>query len=107
MMIYATIAQLILLLKTPKRFLWAIGTLGAAMFLPPMILESISISSLKYPTVWLFTTFPWAGIEHAGTTTIFMALLAELSVLALLNFQLTRQVRLAGESATKALLVGR
>ncbi|MBN4006791.1 ABC transporter permease subunit [Nostoc sp. LPT] len=107
MMIYATIAQLILLLKTRKRSFWAIGTLGTVMFLPPMILEFIGISSWKYSTVWMFTTFPWTAIEYAGATTVFMALLADLSVLALLNFQLTRQVRLAGESATKALLAGR
>ncbi|MEH2116791.1 ABC transporter permease subunit [Nostoc sp.] len=107
MMIYATITQLILLLKTPKRSFWAIGTLGAAVFLPPMILEFIGISSWKHSTVWMFTTFPWAAVESAGVTTVFMALLADLSVLALLNFQLTRQVRLAGESATKALLAGR
>ncbi|MEH2411120.1 ABC transporter permease subunit [Nostoc sp.] len=107
MMIYATIAQLILLLKTPKRYFWTIGTLGTAMFLPPIILQFLDISSSKYPTVWLFSTFPWTAIEYSGVTTIFMALLGELSVLALLNFQLTRQVRLAGESATKALLAGR
>ncbi|MEH2466030.1 ABC transporter permease subunit [Nostoc sp.] len=107
MMIYATITQLILLLKTPKRSFWAIGTLGAAVFLPPMILEFIGISSWKHSTVWMFTTFPWAAVESAGVTTVFMALLADLSVLALLNFQLTRQVKLAGESATKALLAGR
>ncbi|WP_298906209.1 ABC transporter permease subunit [uncultured Nostoc sp.] len=107
MMIYATITQLILLLKTPKRSFWAIGTLGATVFLPPMILEFIGISSWKHSTVWMFTTFPWAAVESAGATTVFMALLADLSVLALLNFQLARQVRLAGESATKALLAGR
>ncbi|AUB38741.1 ABC-type Na+ efflux pump, permease component [Nostoc flagelliforme CCNUN1] len=107
MMIYATIAQLILLLKTPKRSFWAIGTLSAAIFLPPMILEFIGISSWKHPTVWLFSTFPWAAIQYSGATTIFMALLADLSILALLNFQLTRQVKLAGESATKTLLAGR
>ncbi|MEH2162138.1 MAG: ABC transporter permease [Nostoc sp.] len=106
-LIYATIAQLILLLKTPKRSFWAVGTIGAVTFLPPMILEFIGISSWKYPTIWLFSTFPWAAIEHTSATTIFMALLAQLSVLTLLNFQLTRQVRLAGESATKALLSGR
>ncbi|MEH1970164.1 ABC transporter permease subunit [Nostoc sp.] len=106
-MIYATIAQLILLLKTPKRSFWAIGTISAVTFLPPMILGILGVSSSKYPSVWLFSTFPWAGIEYSGVTTIFMSLLAELSVLALLNFQLTRQVRLAGESATKALLAGR
>jgi bacteriorhodopsin len=72
-----------------------------------MILGFLGISSWKYPTVWLFSTFPWAAIQHSGATTIFMAFLAELSVLALLNFQLTKQVRLAGESATKALLARR
>ncbi|MHC5933731.1 ABC transporter permease subunit [Nostoc sp.] len=107
MMIYATIAQLILLLKTPKRSFWAIGTLGTAMFLPPMILQFLNIPPSEYPTIWLFSTFPWAAIQYSGVTTIFMAFLAELSVLALLNFQLTKRVRLAGESATKALLARR
>lgn len=106
-MIYATIAQLILLLKTPKRSFWAIGTIGTVTFLPPMILEFLGISSWKHPTVWLFSTFPWSALQYSGVTTIFMAFLAQLSVLALLNFQLTKQVRLAGESATKALLAGR
>ncbi|MBX9252857.1 ABC transporter permease [Desmonostoc muscorum CCALA 125] len=107
MLIYATVAQLILLLKTPKRSFWAIGTIGGVMFLPPMILEFIGMSSWKHPTIWLFSTFPWSAIQYSGATTIFMAFLAQLSVLTLLNFQLTKQVRLAGESATKALLAGR
>ncbi|MEH2352390.1 ABC transporter permease subunit [Nostoc sp.] len=106
-MIYATIAQLILLLKTPKRSFWAIGTIGVVTFVPPIILESLGIFLWKHPTIWLFSTFPWAAIQYSGATTIFMAFLAQLSVLALLNFQLTKQVRLAGESATKALLAGR
>jgi hypothetical protein len=106
-MIYATIAQLILLLKTPKRSFWAIGTIGTVTLLPPMILEILGISSWNHPTVWLFSTFPWVAIQYSGATTVFMAFLAQLSVLALLNFQLTKQVRLAGESATKALLAGR
>ncbi|MDZ8189200.1 MAG: ABC transporter permease [Nostoc sp. ChiSLP02] len=107
MLIYATIAQLILLLKTPKRSFWAIGTVGGMMFLPPMILELLGMSSWKHPTIWLFSTFPWSAIQYSGATTIFMAFIAELSVLALLNFRLTKQVKLAGESATKALLAGR
>nr|WP_322712772.1 ABC transporter permease subunit [Nostoc sp. ChiSLP03a]MDZ8213966.1 ABC transporter permease subunit [Nostoc sp. ChiSLP03a] len=106
-MIYATIAQLILLLKTPKRSFWAIRIIGAAVFLPPIILEFIGITSqvsTVVSTVWLFSTFPWVGIQGSSTTTIFMAFLAELTFLGWLNLQLTRQVRLAGESATKALL---
>ncbi|QFS47414.1 ABC transporter permease subunit [Nostoc sphaeroides] len=106
-MIYATIAQLIVLQKTPKRSFWAIGTIGTVTLLPPIILEFLGISLWEHPTIWLFSSFPWAAIQYSGATTIFMAFLAQLSVLALLNFQLTKQVRLAGESATKALLAGR
>ncbi|MGI2903723.1 ABC transporter permease [Tolypothrix sp. VBCCA 56010] len=104
MMIYATIAQLMLMMKTSKRSLWAIGTVTAVMFLPPMILQFLTIYPSKNATLWLFSSFPWAGVEYASTTTIFLALLTEFSILALLNFQLTKRVKLAGESATKALL---
>jgi hypothetical protein len=107
MLIYATIAQLMLLMKNPKRYVWAVGTIAVAMFLPSIILSILSISPSKHPILWLFSTFPWAAIEYTQTTTIFMALLAELTVVALLNFQLNRQIRVLGESATKALLAGR
>jgi hypothetical protein len=107
MLVYATIAQLMLLMKNPKRYVWAVGTIGVAMFLPSIILSVLGISPSENPTLWLFSTFPWAAIEHTQTTTIFMALLAEFTVVALLNFQLNRQVRVLGESATKALLAGR
>jgi hypothetical protein len=104
MMIYATIAQLMLMMKTSKRSLWAIGIVAAVMFLPPMILQFLTIEPSKNAGLWLFSSFPWASVEYASTTTIFMALLTEFSILALLNFQLTKRVKLAGESATKALL---
>jgi hypothetical protein len=96
-----------LLMKTPKRAFWAIGTVTVAMFLPPMLLGILGIQAHKIPILWLLTTYSWAGISEAATPTIFMALLGQLSILALLTFQLTRQVKLAGESATKALLAGR
>ncbi len=107
MMIYASLAQLMLLMKTPKRSLWAMGTVAAAIALPPMVLIVTGVSAAENPTIWLFSTFPWAGLQSAATTTIFMALLSEWGVLGLLNLQLTRQLRLAGESASKALFAGR
>jgi hypothetical protein len=106
-MICATIAQLMLLMKNSKRHIWAIATVAVVMFLPPIILQVFGIYASESPTLWLFSTFPWSAIEYAGTGTIFMALLADFTVLALLNFQLTRKVRVLGESATKALLAGR
>jgi hypothetical protein len=107
MIIYASIAQLMLLMKTQKRSLWAAGTVVGLNVLPPMILGVLSVSTNDNPTLWLFSTFPWAGIEHAATTTTFMALLSEWGVLVLLNLQLTRKLRRAGESASKALFANR
>jgi hypothetical protein len=106
-MIYTTIAQLMLMMKTSKRSLWAAGTIAALLIVPPLSLSILNVSTFENPNLWLFSTFPWAGIEHAATTTIGMALLGEWAVLVLLNFQLTRKLRLAGESATKALLAKR
>jgi hypothetical protein len=77
------------------------------MFLPSIVLAILGISPSKHPILWLFSTCPWAAIEYTQTTTIFLALLAEITVVALLNFQLNRQVKVLGESATKALLTGR
>jgi hypothetical protein len=107
MLMYATIAQLMLLMKNPKRYVWAVGTIGVAMFLPSIILSVLGISPSENPTLWLFSTCPWLAIQYSETTTIFMALLANFTVVALLNFQLNRQVRVLGESATKTLLSGR
>jgi hypothetical protein len=105
MMIYATIAQLVLLMKTRKRTMWAIGILAVVMYLPAIILLLLGDSPAKNPTLWLFSSFPWVGIKYTATPTIFVAFLVELSLLILLNIQLKRQVRILGESATKALLV--
>lgn len=107
MMIYTTIAQMMLLMKTQKRGIWAVGIIGTVMFLPPTILGFLGISPVKNSLIWLLSTFPWMGIEYASTFTVFMSLLAELTVLALLNFKLNQQIKLAGESATQALLAGR
>jgi hypothetical protein len=107
MLIYATIAQLMLLIKNRKRYFWAIGTLSTAISLPPMILAFLGVSPANNSLVWLFSSFPWAALEYSEMTTILIAFLSQLGVLAVLNFQLTRKVKILGESATKALLAGR
>jgi ABC-2 family transporter protein len=103
-MICATIVQLMLMLKTPKRSLWAAGTVAAIFGLPPFIMSITGLTSSTAPEVWLFSTFPWPGIEYSTTTSALMGLLFEFSVLALLNIQLTRRLQQAGKSETKALL---
>lgn len=107
MMIYATLAQRMLLLKTPKRSLWAIAIIATVIFLPTILLEVLGIEPSKAPILWLFSTFPWSAFEYSTTPTIFIALFVQLSILILLNLELLRQVRLLAESATKALLAKR
>ena len=105
MMICATITQRTLLMKTQKRAFWAIGTVSTLVFVPSIVLGMLRISPVENAIPWLFSTFPWPAIEYASIPTIFTAFVAELSVLVFLNIRLTRQIRLAGESATKALMV--
>lgn len=106
-LIYAAIAQLILFMRTQKQALWIAGTLGAVILLPPIILRLLSLYPYKTSGLWLFTAFPWASIEQASATTVFLALLGQWSVLTLLTLQITRQLRRAGESASIALFAGR
>jgi ABC-type transport system involved in multi-copper enzyme maturation permease subunit len=107
MLIYASIAQLMLLVKNNKRYLWAVGIVGAVIALPPVILSVLRVSPNENPAVWLFSTFPWAAMEDAGISTIFMALCFDVLVVAALNWRLNKQIQVLGESATKALLAGR
>lgn len=106
-LIYAAIAQLVLLMRTQKQALWIAGTLGAVLLLPPIILALLSFDPHQSSGLWLFTAFPWASIEQASATTVFLALLGQWSVLTLLTLQITRQLRRAGESAYIALFAGR
>lgn len=107
MMIYASLVQLMLMMRNNKRSLYATATIIAAISLPPTILLVLGINPSDNPIPWLLSTFPWAGIETASLTTTFLAFLAQLSVLVLINVRLSRQLQQVGESATKALLSGR
>lgn len=105
---YATVAQLMLLMKTNKRAIWAVGLVMAISFFPPVILTGLSI----YPTqnggsLWLLTSFPWRAVEYVSFTRLLQVLGIQWAALGLLNLQLTRQLGKAGESATKVLLAGR
>ncbi|WP_353929825.1 ABC transporter permease subunit [Okeanomitos corallinicola TIOX110] len=107
MLIYASIAQLMLLMKNPKRYLWAVGSVATSVFLPLIVFSVLKIQPHQNPTPWLFSTVPWAAVEEATLGTMFMALLADLTVIALLNWRFNKQVQVLGESATKALLASR
>ncbi|MEO1561659.1 MAG: hypothetical protein AAFS12_19270, partial [Cyanobacteria bacterium J06632_19] len=105
--IYATIAQIMLMLKNSKRHLWALGATGASIILPAFILLILSVPASSTDNIgsflWLFTTGFWYGVENSRISTIFGVFVCQLVIAALLNWYLIKQVKSAGESATKAL----
>jgi hypothetical protein len=52
----------------------------------------------------MFSAFPWVAVEHTTGMAVFLAIIGQSLMLGLLNIQLTRQLRQAGESSTKAML---
>ncbi|MGA9383352.1 MAG: hypothetical protein WBV73_31695, partial [Phormidium sp.] len=105
-LIYATIVQLMLLMRAKRQMQWAAAVVIALVVLPPIFLMLLSAFPEKVPLFWLFTAFPWAAIKDASIEAIFAAFVSQLGIFALLNRQLNRQLKVAGESATKALLKG-
>jgi ABC-type Na+ efflux pump permease subunit len=106
-LVYASVAQLILLMKTPKRAAWAAGSVGGLIVLPPIVFAVVSINPEKNPIAFLFSAVPQAGIEYAAGTSVLFAVISQSLAFGLLSIQLTRQLQKAGESSTKALLSGR
>lgn len=105
-LICASLAQLMLMMKIPKVILWTIATIAAILTLPPIMLSVLGLEPSAYPILWLFSSFPWAGIEYTAISTVCLALVTECLIWGLLTFQLTRQLHQAGKSATQALLAG-
>ncbi len=104
-LIYAAITQLFLFLKTRNQEIWAVGTICGAILLPPVILSMLLLTPNKYPVFWLSATFPIFGSSSDGSVNaILLSILTQWTVLALLNLKLRSQLKLAGESASKALL---
>ncbi|MEG4276373.1 hypothetical protein QUA62_02570 [Microcoleus sp. MON1_C1] len=106
-LIYAAITQLFLFTKTRNQEIWAVGTVGSAILLPPVILSMLLLTPEKAPFLWLSSTFFigfWPSMTAASGNTILLSILSQWTVLVLLNLKLRSQLKLAGESASKALL---
>ncbi|GGA52572.1 hypothetical protein [Okeania sp. KiyG1] len=107
-LIYAAIAQFVLLMKVKKPVIWAVGILGGLISLPPIALFLLSISpySHSHSNLWLFSTFPWLSIDlnYPAIASILMAIIGQWSVLTLVTLQLTRKIRKLGTSNSQKLL---
>lgn len=106
-LLYAAVAQFMLLMKTPKRAVWAATSVGGLIVVPPMIFGFLSITPLSNHSVWLFSAFPGASLAYTTGFSVFLAVIGQSLTFALLSFQFTRQLQKVGESDLKALLSGR
>jgi hypothetical protein len=99
--IYATISQIMLMLKNSKRTLWAMGTTTAVIILPIIVLAILKVQPPNF--LWLFTVGFWFAAEESPVSMLLSAFLCQVVILGLFNWFLIKQVKSAGESATKAL----
>lgn len=102
-LIYGAIAQLTFLMQTPKRMVWGMGSM-ATVVIVPFIAISIVLRAHDVPSMWLMTAFPWTAIDAMSANSLLLALAGQMIVLSAFTAQITRQLRYAGESETKALL---
>jgi FtsH-binding integral membrane protein len=106
-LIYAAITQLFLFTKTRNQEIWAVGTVGGAILLPPVILCMLFGTPENAPIFWVSSMFGIGFsplLTDASGDTILPSILNQWTVLVLLNLKLRSQLKLAGESASKALL---
>ncbi len=101
-LIYAAIVQLMLFMKTRKRVTLALGMVGILTILPPTL---FGIFGSKW--LVLFSLLPMSVSSVVGMTTIVTSIMFQWLAIALISFQMTKQLHKAGESETKALLAGR
>jgi len=105
-LIYAGIAQIFLFTKSRNKESRAVAIVGGAILLPPLILVMLLLTPDQAPILWLSSTFGgfWSSSQAASGNTILLSILSQWTVLVLLNLKLRSQLKLAGESASKALL---
>ncbi|MCA6524305.1 MAG: hypothetical protein IM516_09095 [Pseudanabaena sp. M158S2SP1A06QC] len=94
-LILSLVTQLILLLKNRNPSAWATGTVSALIFLPVLIMLSLSITPERYAGVWLFFGFPWLAVANIKLSDIILAFGGQISVIIALSLQLIYQLQRA------------
>lgn len=102
-LVYAVVAQLMLLMKSPRRTAWAIASVGTLAIAPIFCIAAFDIPFYQAQWLWLLS-LPIAATPYVQTMTILFSLLGEWLAICLLGWQMTRQLQKAAQSQTKALL---
>ena len=92
-LIYACVAQLILMATMPKRTIWAIAGVGGLMILPLIIAILFQINPNNQPFLWLFSILPIIGTENAMGGEFWLAFLIQWGAIAFLSLLMTKQLQ--------------
>ena len=107
-MMYAALAQLVLFIKNRHRIFFANAAVIAAIGLPLLIPVILLRTPGNQTFWWMFSlyapVFPLFQASSLDGITVFLSIISQLSITTLLMFQMTKQLKKAGESSTKALL---
>lgn len=100
-LIYASITQLTLMLKTNKRGLIATGIIAGLVVIPFISFGIFQIDPSDLTSLWLLSAMPSLAIEYVRSIAGFLGVfLGELIIMTTLNFQITRLLNQAGKSET-------
>ena len=102
--IYATVYQLTLMLKTKKRNFVAMVTLTGLIFSPPLSILLLGVKSSLLPSIGLFSALPLVSISEVSIMSLMGTALTQLLLIIGTNYQLTRVLKKAGTSETKSLM---
>ena len=100
----AVVAQFVLMAKTNKRGVWSIVTVASIIILPPVCLGIAEVTIKTMPLAWLFSFVPIEAAEHASVSAIAWAILGQWLTISVIGLQMTRKLKHAGASETKALM---
>ncbi|WP_017306017.1 hypothetical protein [Spirulina subsalsa] len=107
-LIYASVIQWILLMKSPRRVAWALGTLCGMVF-TPMLLSLLF--ALHYPNegllLWSIISPTIVSERTLASTYLWLNVIGQILVIVVANVEMSRQLRKLGASQTQMLLTAK
>ena len=103
LVLYGSIAQLLLTWKTRKRAVWSTLLIANLIILPPLILGFAEVLPQNAPQIWLWSLIPTIAVKYATISQIMLTILGQSLAIAVTGFYLTRRLQQAGRSETKIL----
>ncbi len=101
-----SVAQLMLLMKTSKRNVWAAGMVIAITIVPLIIFSFLQLEPSQNPFPFLFSPLLFSAIEYATPNRIALAFISQVMMIIAVNVQFIYKLRRLGKSDYQALLSG-